>query len=142
MISQVSNSIWRGPRPQPTDFPAIKSNFVTVISLEGPEEDAAEAIELSPVRVVSMPISDWPDIYWSGITQDYLNEILAAVVNSPKPVLVHCQHGEDRTGLVIAAYRVCVNGWSKDSAMAEALRYGYRRWLNYGLNKTWASFTK
>jgi protein tyrosine/serine phosphatase len=55
-------------------------------------------------------------------------------------VLVHCEHGEDRTGLAIAAWRVRACKWTKEAAMAEALKYGYRRWLNYGLNKTWAAF--
>jgi protein tyrosine phosphatase (PTP) superfamily phosphohydrolase (DUF442 family) len=140
MISQVSNSIWRGPRPQPTDYATVKTAFATVISLEGIAEDAAEAVELAPVRVVSMPISDWPDIYWSGITQEFLDEILETITNSPTPVLIHCQHGEDRTGLVVAAYRVRINGWSKESAMAEARKYGYHSWINFGLNKTWAGF--
>jgi tyrosine-protein phosphatase SIW14 len=140
MISLVSGSLWRGPRPQPTDYATVKAHFATVISLEGVEEDRKEAVELSPVRVISMPISDWPDIYWSGITQEYLNEILEAIVSALGPTLVHCQWGRDRTGLVVAAYRVRVCGWSKDRAWAEALQYGYRRWLNFGLNKTWADF--
>ncbi len=39
---------------------------------------------------------------------------------SKQPVLVHCRHGEDRTGAVIAAYRVVVNGWDPAAAEREA----------------------
>ena len=38
---------------------------------------------------------------------------------SRRPVFVHCQHGSDRTGLMCAAYRVVVQGWSKQEAIAE-----------------------
>jgi protein tyrosine/serine phosphatase len=66
-----------------------------------------------------------------------LDTIVQTIVVLPKPVLLHCEHGEDRTGLAVAAYRVVVSGWTKDEAMDEALKFGYRNWLNYGLNKTW-----
>lgn len=35
------------------------------------------------------------------------------------PVLMHCKHGSDRTGLVAAMYRVVVQGWSKEDALNE-----------------------
>ncbi|MDQ0394656.1 tyrosine-protein phosphatase [Labrys monachus] len=43
------------------------------------------------------------------------------------PVLLHCQHGADRTGLVCALYRILDENWSKADALAEMKRgdYGY-----------------
>lgn len=139
MIKQVDNFLYRGPRPQPADFDWIRSHFATVISLEGNDEDKKERLELAPVPVVSFPISAW-QIYFSGISQAYLNAILAAIASQKSPILLHCQHGEDRTGIIVAAYRVTVSGWDKTAAMGEALHFGYRRWLNFGLNKTWSAF--
>ena len=43
---------------------------------------------------------------------------------SRQPVLVHCRYGKDRTGVVIAAYRVVHEGWEPKAAAAEAKRYG------------------
>jgi protein-tyrosine phosphatase len=40
------------------------------------------------------------------------------------PVLVHCQSGAQRTGGVIAAYRILVEGKSNADAFAEAQLYG------------------
>ena len=42
-------------------------------------------------------------------------------------VLVHCYHGADRTGLVVAMYRVIYQGWSLDAARSEMIdgRYGF-----------------
>ena len=40
-------------------------------------------------------------------------------------VLVHCYHGADRTGLVVAMYRVIYQGWSLDATRSEMIDYGY-----------------
>jgi protein tyrosine/serine phosphatase len=41
------------------------------------------------------------------------------------PVLVHCQHGADRTGVMCATYRVAVQGWTKEEALKEMREGGY-----------------
>nr|HNI57084.1 protein-tyrosine-phosphatase [Elusimicrobiota bacterium] len=38
---------------------------------------------------------------------------------------VHCQHGSDRTGTMVAIYRIAVQGWSKESALDEMVNGGY-----------------
>ena len=40
-------------------------------------------------------------------------------------MLVHCQHGSDRTGTMIAVYRVIIDGWSKDDAVREMTNGGF-----------------
>ena len=140
MYTQVDSSLWRGPRPTSSDLATIKAQFATVVSLEGQDEDAKELLELRPVLLVSRPISFW-QIYFTGITQAALYDILSAIAEAQKPVLVHCQHGEDRTGLVIAAYQVIAHGMSKDGAMEQAIEFGYRYAINLGLNRTWGHFS-
>jgi len=41
------------------------------------------------------------------------------------PVLLHCQHGADRTGLITALYRIVYQGWSKSRALDEMLHGGF-----------------
>lgn len=41
------------------------------------------------------------------------------------PYLVHCQHGADRTGTMIAMYRIVVQGWSREKAIDELVNGGY-----------------
>jgi protein tyrosine/serine phosphatase len=49
------------------------------------------------------------------------------IVTNPKrsPVLVHCQHGADRTGTMCALYRVAVQSWSKEEALKEMVQGGF-----------------
>ena len=42
-----------------------------------------------------------------------------------QPVLVHCKHGSDRTGMMVAVYRVVVQGWEKGAAVDEMTHGGY-----------------
>jgi len=41
------------------------------------------------------------------------------------PVLMHCKHGSDRTGLIAAMYRVVLQGWSKEDALNEMTTGGF-----------------
>ena len=51
--------------------------------------------------------------------------ILLLIRDAPKPVLVHCWHGSDRTGLAIAAYRLVFQDWTKDRAVDELVNGGF-----------------
>lgn len=41
------------------------------------------------------------------------------------PVFIHCWKGDDRVGFYVAAYRIVVDGWSRDDAIRELFRFGY-----------------
>lgn len=63
----------------------------------------------------------------TGDVTNYVEAIatLARCHNEGKPVLVHCHAGTQRTGSVVAAYRVLVLGQSPRDAYAELARYGW-----------------
>ncbi|HSX14166.1 MAG TPA: tyrosine-protein phosphatase [Chlamydiales bacterium] len=46
-------------------------------------------------------------------------EALKIINASKEPVLVHCWHGADRTGVLISMYRIIFHGWDKESAIRE-----------------------
>jgi protein tyrosine/serine phosphatase len=45
------------------------------------------------------------------------------------PIYVHCELGRDRSGLIVALYRVRCQGWSLCSAYAEMQRFGFNERL-------------
>ena len=47
--------------------------------------------------------------------------------NPDKKVFVHCRLGDDRTGMMIAAYRMAAEGWTADEAMVEMRQFGFNR---------------
>lgn len=68
---------------------------------------------------------------WDAGNDQYVIKVLQAIRDARKPVLLHCRHGADRTGLMIAMYRIVEEGWDKNDAIRE-LREG-----GYGFHSIW-----
>ncbi|HXM68294.1 MAG TPA: dual specificity protein phosphatase family protein [Candidatus Acidoferrum sp.] len=47
--------------------------------------------------------------------------------NKGKKIFVHCRLGDDRTGMMVAAYRISEEGWTADEAMTEMRSFGFTR---------------
>lgn len=45
--------------------------------------------------------------------------------NKGKKVFVHCRLGDDRTGMMVAAYRMSEEGWTAEEAMTEMKSFGF-----------------
>jgi protein tyrosine/serine phosphatase len=58
-------------------------------------------------------------------TEAQITKILALLEDGKSgPVFVHCNRGADRTGAVIAAYRIDYDHWNNGRALKEALLFG------------------
>ena len=134
-------NLWRGPRP--TDLSQLKAdNIKRVISLEAGYYDI-----IHPDQIVEQqfPIEfgiDQYDMKCSDITPppDWVVRKVIALSQDAKPTYLHCLSGVDRTGFVCAAYRMQVNGWNYDAALAEWIALGRHWWYaawNSSLKK-WA----
>lgn len=67
----------------------------------------------------------------SKISYNDMLKALKAYANAPKPVLVHCRRGSDRTGCFVACYNLLYRDYSKEQALKELLdeQYGYKKKL-------------
>ena len=64
------------------------------------------------------------------VTRQQIGEVLGIVRDAPRPLLVHCKSGADRTGLVSALYRFAGEGMSAIQADRElSLVYGHFPYL-------------
>jgi protein tyrosine/serine phosphatase len=52
------------------------------------------------------------------------------------PVLLHCRHGSDRTGVIVALWRILYEGWSRQAALDELIAGGY------GYHAIWANIPR
>ncbi len=59
------------------------------------------------------------------VREEQVVESLRIIRGSEGPILIHCWHGSDRTGLVSAMYRIVFQGWTKDAAIDELMHGGY-----------------
>lgn len=63
------------------------------------------------------------------VTAAQAGEILLAIRNAPKPILIHCKAGSDRTGLVSALYLFARGVDEKRAEQELSLRYGHFPYL-------------
>ena len=119
-FEQVSPMLSRGAQPTAQGFKELEARGVrTVINLRSAHDDQA-LLAGTRLREVRIPTSPW------GIDEQHLRRFLAVVTDpSEGPYFVHCQHGADRTGYVVAGYRVLEQGWSPESAVQELFRHGF-----------------
>jgi protein-tyrosine phosphatase len=90
--------------------------------------DENKACEALGIAHVSIPIGDmvlYAAVGMTPPTEAELDKSYSWLVNAMSaPVFAHCQHGRDRTGGVMAWYRMKHQGWTNAAALAEALTFG------------------
>jgi protein tyrosine/serine phosphatase len=73
---------------------------------------------------------DYPMSAKRRLARDQIEPILEIVRNAPKPLLIHCRSGADRSGLVAALFRLAVEHASPEEADRQlSLRYGHFPYL-------------
>ncbi len=117
--------LYRCAQPEGVKWSVLKRYGIrAVVDLRPRQEDAAAydeedlTCEKAGVKFVGIPIPNsvvFPD-------SSQIRLFLQTVQNSP-PVLIHCQHGRKRTGILVGAYRVVVDDWSVEEAMVEMEKY-------------------
>ncbi|MEB0057761.1 dual specificity protein phosphatase family protein [Variovorax sp. LG9.2] len=124
-LHRITPTLYRSAQPRREDVPALQAlGIKTVISFRSFNSDE-RTFRGSPggsgIDLVRVPIDTW------SINDDEVQRALVAIYEAEKkgPVLIHCWHGADRTGVVAAVYRMVVQGWTKDAARHEMFRGGY-----------------
>ena len=117
---EVNGHLYRGAQPSGTGLKALsKLGVVTVLDLRPHGERGTSEEKI--VTAAGMRYFNVPMDGLHGPTDDQIIKALA-VLRDPNnwPVFVHCQHGVDRTGTVIACYRIASDHWPNVRAEKEA----------------------
>jgi protein tyrosine/serine phosphatase len=96
----------------------------TVIDLRGTNGHSNEA-ERRAAEAAGMHYVNFPMHGMEAPSDEEVSKILATLQDATVgPVFVHCMRGADRTGAVIAAYRMVHDKWTNADALKEAKSYG------------------
>ncbi len=119
-LHQVSETLYRGAQPDEQGFATLKSMGVkTVVNLRSFHSDRSEC------RRAGLDYVHVDMQAWEGEDEELTKVLKVLADPARQPVFVHCQHGADRTGVTIAAYRMAVQGWSNEAAVDELTNGGY-----------------
>lgn len=119
-LYQVASNIYRCAQPEAAGFKEFeKMGIKTVISLRANHDDK-DLLEGTKLELISIPVDTW-----KAKDEDVVAFLKVITDTNKFPILIHCQHGADRTGLMCAMYRIAVCGWTKDNAVREMTEGGF-----------------
>lgn len=130
---EVDKGVYRSEMPIADDVAVMTAqNIKTIINLQYKNQEEDAKIFDKSITLINEPILTWQ------VRPAQIARALYAIEQGKEQggVLVHCYHGADRTGIVIAMYRVIYQGWDIESARAEMKGGGY------GFHKIWQNLDR
>lgn len=123
-FDKVTDHIYRGGDPTAVGLTELGAMGVK-IDLDLREASAATKVEKQQAGKLGIKYINIPMKPLSAPTDDQVKRAIALLDQTePGPIFVHCRRGKDRTGTVIACYRIQHDGWSNKEALAEARKHG------------------
>jgi len=124
-FQKVDDQVYRGAQPTDSGFKDLAQlGIKTIVDLrdvgEHSQADEEKVVTALGMRYVSIPM------HGMSTPKDDKVAAVQALFNDTAsgPVFVHCKRGADRTGMVVAVYRISHDQWDNKKALSEAKSYG------------------
>ena len=128
-FATVDTNIYRGGQPDAQGWEYLEELGVTRVAKLNMDSEAKDETNLEILKA-GIPLDEqlifMPD---KQVVQTAVDFIIPGT-------FIHCEHGQDRTGLIIGCYRVWTQGWDKEKAWQEMLDRGFHEAL-LGLTLFW-----
>ena len=120
-FGQVTPMLYRGGQPSAEGLETLARMGIAIVVDTGRSKRDERLIQKLGMGYISLP---W---YCPFPKDDVFARFVAVTRENPgKKIFVHCRLGDDRTGMMIAAYRMAQQGWTAEEAMQEMHEFGYR----------------
>lgn len=125
----IPGQIYRGGAPDQEGIESL-ATFGVQLDLDLDNNPFAFSDEAEWTAEVGLPLVHEP---MSALRRpkDAQVERILEMMNDPanQPVFVHCEQGQDRTGVIVGLYRVLYQGWTPEDAYREMRSFGFRTYL-------------
>ena len=127
---KVNENLYRSGQPDEDKFESLHTfnGIRSVLNLRENNSDKDEIDAVNKRWNHAITLYEIP-LDTGKITEEDLYKILTVIRDAPKPLLIHCWHGSDRTGCAVAAYRIVFDNWSVEDAISELMKpeYGHHK---------------
>ena len=121
-FGEVTPDLFRGAQPTRRGFQALAKDGINIVVDTRGDRTKSEGklVRSLGMHYVAIP---W---HCPFPHDEAFARFLKLVRENPgKKIFVHCRLGDDRTGMMIAAYRIAEQGWTSDEAMREMQKFGF-----------------
>ena len=127
-FGRVNERLYRGAQPTNEGFKQLAQRGInTVINLR--DDDERALIEESQVKAAGLRYFNVPFSRTGPPSEAQVDRFLSLIDDKENGVVfIHCQRGQDRTGMVVALHRVSREGWTDEEAIREAEDRGMKFW--------------
>jgi tyrosine-protein phosphatase SIW14 len=116
---RLSDEVYRSSQPDDEEMVALEGmGMRSVLNLREFHSDTDEARD-TRLELYRVPVNA------GDVDDDFVISALQVIAKAEKPILIHCWHGSDRTGVVSAMYRMVFQGWPRERAIDEFVSGGY-----------------
>lgn len=123
-FDKVNEYIYRGGEPTAVGLTELGAMGVK-IDLDLREASEATKVEKEEAEKLGIKYVNIPMKPLAAPTDDEVQRVIGLLAQTNAgPLFVHCRRGKDRTGTVIACYRIQHDRWSNKEALAEARKHG------------------
>jgi len=129
-FAEVTPLLYRGGQPTREGFENLARRGIEIVvdgRLTGKETERKVVTGLG-MQYVAIP---WHCLFPKD---SKFAQFLAVLRDNPKKkVFVHCRYGDDRTGMMIAAYRMAIEHWTPEEAREEMDQFGFENTVCFPL---------
>jgi protein tyrosine/serine phosphatase len=126
-FGEVNQNLFRGGALTDEALKELKALGVNLV-VDLREDGGGRQVEKQKVEQLGIRYAHVPMRAIAAPRQAEIEQALALLLRDPPTrVYVHCWRGKDRTGTVIACYRIQHDGWDNRRALDEAKSYGMSR---------------
>ncbi len=123
-FAKVTDRIYRGGEPELVGLQELGAMGIK-IDVDLREAGEASDFERKQAEKLGMKYVAVPMNGFLAPSNEQMEKVLFLLMQEKSdPIFVHCRRGKDRTGTVIACYRIQHDGWSNAAALAEARKFG------------------
>ena len=121
-FGEVSSKLYRGGQPTAAGFEKLSQMGISIVVDFGRSARDEKQTRKLGMKYVTIP---W---HCPFPKDEAFAKFLRLVQENPgKKIFAHCRLGDDRTGMMVAAYRMGLEGWNADRAMNEMKEFGFSR---------------